>query len=517
MNHDRRDDQLTEDGSRRTSGAWVSLVVIAAGLFLAVTSTTMVSVSLPSIEADLHATASEQEWIVDVYVIVYSSLLVAGGVMGDRRGRKGLFMLGVAIFGAGALVAGSAPNVPVLLAGRALQGLGPALLVPGSLTIIRAIFTDERQRNVAIGLWSTASGVALAVGPALGGVLVETGGWRWVFLFNVPLTAALVVLAGWLIPRLPRGHAQTRFDWLGAVMTIAGVALLAYATIEGPSRGWASPVVIGSFAVGGLALVALVFWERRVAGPLIQMELFTRPAFVAANLAATVVFFAFVGGIVYFSIYFQRVQHHTVIVTGFEVSAIGVAFALAASQSGRIVDRVGAEIPMIAGLLIAGGSTLLLLRLGEHTPISAIWWNFALLGGGIGVSLTPMTSVAMSAVGASQAGMVSAIHNALRQVGQVFGVAVLGVLVYAGLSPRDRSAPSFNAAETAAFVHGLHNALWVSGIALIVSASLAILLFLIARRDTPNDPQIAELSPIPLNQPSQTPKPRVARTDGADA
>jgi DHA2 family methylenomycin A resistance protein-like MFS transporter len=513
MDRDHQEGHLTQDSPRRTSGAWVSLVVIAAGLFLAVTSTTMVSVSLPSIEADLHATASQQEWIVDVYVIVYSSLLVAGGVMGDRRGRKGLFMLGVAIFGAGALVAGLAPNVPILLAGRALQGLGPALLVPGSLTIIRAIFTDDRQRNVAIGLWSTASGVALAVGPALGGVLVETGGWRWVFLFNVPLTVALVVLAGWLIPRLPRGHAQTRFDWVGAVMTIAGIALLAYATIEGPSSGWGSLLVVGSFVVGGLLLVALVFWERRVPGPLIQMELFTRPAFIAANLAATVVFFAFVGGIVYFSIYFQRVQHHTVIITGLEVSAIGVAFALAASQSGRIVDRVGAEIPMIGGLLIAGGSTLLLLRLGEHTPISAIWWNFALLGGGIGVSLTPMTSVAMSSVGASRAGMVSAIHNALRQVGQVFGVAVLGVVVYAGLSLRDRSAASFGSVEDTAFIHGLHNALVVSGIALIASALFAIVLFFIARRDTPNDPELVELSPIAPNKtPDAIEQPEGGRT-----
>lgn len=481
--------------SEQTAGAgeWISLVVIAAGLFLAVTSTTMVSVALPSIQTDLHATASEQEWIVDAYVIVYSSLLVAGGVMGDRHGRKGLFLLGAGIFGLGALIAGLAPTMPLLLAGRVIQGLGPALLVPGSLTIIRTIFTNPKQRDVAIGFWSTASGIALAVGPALGGVLVSAGSWRWVFLFNVPVVLILIVLAGWCVPRLSHAAVTTRFDWLGALLTTAGIGLLAFGTIEGPARGWSSVLVIGSFVLGGLLFIALVVWERRAAAPLIRMELFTRPAFIAANLAATVVFFAFVGGIVYFSIYFQRVHHDSVILTGLEVSVIGIAFAIAASQSGRVVARFGAEIPMIVGLVIAGISTLLLIRLDTDTAYALIWWNFVLLGAGIGLSLTPMTSVAMSAVDAQHAGMVSAIHNALRQVGQVFGVAILGALVYAGMSAQAKAEPTFDTNTAPAFIRGLHAALTVSGIALLAAAATAIVLFGIARHATPNDPELAEL------------------------
>ncbi|HMG63067.1 MAG TPA: MFS transporter, partial [Streptosporangiaceae bacterium] len=446
--------------------------------FLAVTSTTVVSVALPSIGTDLHATATDLEWIVDAYVIVYSSLLVAGGVMGDRLGRKGLFMAGAATFGAGSLAAGLAPTVGVLIAARAVQGLGPALLVPGSLTIIRATFADERRRAVAIGLWSTASGVALAVGPALGGGLVEAGGWPWVFLFNVPLAAILVALAGRLLPRLPRAQAATRFDWAGAALTTAGVAILAYGTIEGPDLGWTAPLVIAALAAGVAALVALVARERRARGPLIDVALFAQPVFTAANVAALVVFFAFVGAIVYFSAYFQQVQHHTAVTAGINVSAIGVAFALAASQSGRLVARFGPRRPMLAGLIIAAAATLGLLRLDQRTGIGAIWWDFALLGAGIGLSLTPMTAVAMSAVDAAQAGMVSALHNALRQLGQVFGVAVLGALVYARLPPAASAGRPLPAPQASLFINGLHHAIWVSGLALLGAAALAALLFL---------------------------------------
>lgn len=461
-----------EQSPRAGAGAWISLVVVAGGLFLAVMSTTVVSVALPAIGTDLHATATDLEWVVDAYVIVYSSLLVTGGVIGDRHGRKGLFLIGVATFGAGSLLTGLSPDIGVLLAGRALQGLGPALLVPGSLTIIRATFAEEHQRAVAIGMWGTASGVALAVGPALGGLLVHAGGWRWVFLFNVPLTLVLLALAARFIPRLPTHPVRAPFDWAGAVLTTAAVAILAYGTIAGPDHGWASAPVIAAFLGGAAALAALVARELRAASPLVDVTLFARPTFAIANLAAMVVFFAFVGAIVYVSAYFQQAQHRGVIASGLDVSAIGVAFALAASQSGRLVARFGPGLPMLAGLAIAGVASLGLLRLDLDTGIGSIWWNFALLGAGIGLSLTPMTVIAMSSVGAEQAGMVSAMHNSLRQVGQVFGVAVLGALVYAGLPAAANAGPPLTGTEAGLFIAGLHRAIWVAGIALLGTAAL---------------------------------------------
>lgn len=451
---------------------WLTLAVVAVGLFLAVMSTTMVSVALPSIGIALNASATELEWIVDAYVIVYSSLLVSGGVAGDRLGRKGLFLAGVATFGAGSLLASLAPSVGVLLAGRAVQGLGPALLIPGSLTIIRAVFDADGQRALAIGLWSTASGLALAIGPALGGLLVAGLGWRAVFALNVPLTVILTALAARYVPRLPRARARTRFDWAGSGLTVVAIAALAVGTIEGQSAGWSSPLVLAAFATGALILTGFIAWETRRAGPLVDIRLFARPAFTAANMAAFVVFFAFVGSIVYFSGYFQQVQGRSALMAGLDVTAIGVFFALGAAASGRLVGRFGPRWPMITGLVIAGAATLGLLRLEPATGIGAIWWNFAVLGGGIGLCLTPMTAVAMSATGPGQAGMVSAVHNAFRQVGQVFGVSVLGALVYAGL-PAGTAGPPLDDAQGALYVTGLHHALWLAGLALLAAAALA--------------------------------------------
>ncbi|HEX6467918.1 MAG TPA: MFS transporter [Streptosporangiaceae bacterium] len=456
-------------------------------------STTVISVALPSIGADLRADATDLQWVVDAYVLVYASLLVTGGTLGDRWGRKGAFIGGVALFGLGSLVAGLAPSVPVLLAGRVVQGLGPAFLVPGSLTLIRLSFPDERRRATAVGLWSTSSGLALAVGPVLGGVVVAGLGWRWVLLMNVPLTAALIVLSALVIPRPARTAARTptrraagtaarttarhRFDHLGALLTTAGVAAVAFSLIEGQRLGWSSPVIVGAFAAGVAILIVFVVWEHHRPEPLIDVSLFLKPAFAAANIAGLVVFFAFIGLIVYLSAYFQQVQGIPADTAGLDVAAIGVAFALAAPASGRLVGRYGSLPPMLAGLVIGGGAVLGLLRLGTATGIGGIWWDLALGGFGIGLCLTPMTATALSAVGAAQAGMASAVHNALRQLGQVLGVAVLGALVYAGV-PRSGSGQRLPAADRELFVDGLHHAVWTAGLALLTTAVVAGLLLL---------------------------------------
>ncbi len=223
---------------------WLTVAVLAGSQFLAVMSTTVVSVALPAIGAGLHASASGQLWIVDAYVIVYSSLLVVGGTIGDRRGRKGMFLLGLVLFGAGSLADSLAPSAGWLLAGRVLQGLGPVLLVPGSLTIIRALFDDGRHRAQAIGLWSTGSGLGMAAGPVVGGLIAAHWGWRWVFGFNVPLAAVLLLAAARLVPRLDRGPASHRLDWAGTVLGSACIAALAFALIEGNPLGWTSPRVL---------------------------------------------------------------------------------------------------------------------------------------------------------------------------------------------------------------------------------------------------------------------------------
>ena len=458
-------------------GAWLALTVVSLGLFLAVVSTTVVSVALPSIGRQLHAGATGLEWVVDSYVLVYASLLVAGGSLGDRHGRKGLFLLGVAVFGAGSLLTGLAPTIGLLLAGRVLQGLGPALLVPGSLTIIRAVFGNPRQRAVAIGVWSTSSGVALAVGPPLGGALVAGLGWRSVFLLNVPLAALLTAAGAWFLPRLPCSGQRGRFDWPGVLLTIAGVGLLALGVIEGQDRGWTSGWVLAAFAGGVAALAGFAIAELRRPDPLVQLRLFRSLPFTVVNLTSMVVFFSFVGAIIYFSAFFQQVQGRSPIEAGLDVAAVGIAWAITAPLSGRLTGRIGERWPLLAGLVIGGAAMLGLLRLTAATPASAIWWDFALLGAGIGMSGTPGSSIAMSAVSAARAGMASAVNNASRQIGQVFGVAVLGALVYARVPHGTGAGGRFGQAGRAAFVTGLHHAVWVSGLALLAAAGLAGLLF----------------------------------------
>ena len=456
----------------RAAAPWLAVAVLAGSQFPAVMSTTVVSVALPAIGAGLHASAAGRLWVVDAYVIVYSSLLVVGGTIGDRRGRKGMFLVGLALFGAGSLADSLAPSTGWLLAGRVLQGLGPVLLVPGSLTIIRALFDDERRRAQAIGLWSTGSGLGMAAGPVVGGLIAAHWGWRWVFGFNVPLAALLLLVAARVVPRLDRAPAPDRLDWPGAVLGCACVAAIAYALIEGNPLGWTSAPVLAGFAASGVALAAFVARERRAAAPVVDVSLFRRPAFAAANVAALVVFFAFVGAIVFLSAYFQQVRGDSPVTAGLQVSVLGAAFAVTAPLSGRLTGRVGARWPMVAGLVAAGAAMLGLLRLGPGTATGATWWDFAVAGAGVGLCLTPMTQVAVSAVPASRAGMASSVHNALRQFGQVLGVAVLGALVYARPG-------------SAGFVAGLHAAMWVSGTALLGAAALAAVLLRPGRRAVP--------------------------------
>ena len=453
----------------------MTLLVVAGGQFLAVMSTSVVSVALPTIGRELHASTTALEWIVDAYVLVFASLLVAGGVLSDRRGRKPMFVLGVALFGLGSLLAGLAPSVGVLIGARVVQGLGPAIVLPGSLAIISAIFRDPGDRAAAIGLWSASSGLALAVGPAFGGVLVDGLGWRWVFLVNVPLCALLIVAAVMSIPAI-RPDPGRGFDFLGAVLTTLGVGSLAFALIESQTRGWGSPLVLGTAALAVVALTVFVLYELRREDPLVDVRLFRIPAFTAANVAGLVVFFSFIGAIVYFSAYFQEVQGRSATDAGLRVLPIGVALALTAPVSGRLTGRLGARTPMLVGLLICGGAVLGLLRLTPDSGLGAEWWDFALVGLGAGLALTPMTATAVGAVRPERAGMASAVHNSMRQIGQVLGVAVLGALVYAGLGGSVPAGRQLGPAAAGAYVDGLHHALWVSGLALLGAAALVAVL-----------------------------------------
>jgi DHA2 family methylenomycin A resistance protein-like MFS transporter len=355
-----------------------------------------------------------------------------------------------------------------------VQGLGPAIVLPGSLAIVSSIFPDARERAFAIGLWSSSSGLGLATGPALGGALVDALGWRWVFLINVPLCLVLVVAALAVIPTITPERGR-RFDLLGAVLTVLGVGGLAFAIIESQSYGWGSPLIIAAAALAVAALAGFALWELRADDPLVDVRLFRLPAFTAANVAGLLVFFSFLGAIVYFSAYFQQVQGFSASEAGLFVFPMGIGVALTTPLAGRLAGRFGPRWPMIAGLVICAGAELGLLRLGTARTGSAEWWDFALVGVGAGLALPPMTATVVAAVRAERAGMASAVHNAMRQLGQVLGVAVLGTLVFAGVGDQ-AGARRLDPAHAQAFVNGIHDAMWVCGAALLAGAVLTALL-----------------------------------------
>jgi DHA2 family methylenomycin A resistance protein-like MFS transporter len=464
----------------------LTVLVVTLAQFMAVMSTSVASVALPTIGRDLHASSTGLEWIVDAYVIVYASLLVAGGVLSDRRGRKGMFLAGVTVFGFGSLVAGVASSVGWLVVGRVIQGLGPAIVTPTSLAIISSTFADARGRATAIGVWSSGSGLAMALGPAVGGLLVVEVGWRWVFLMNVPLAAVVIALGTRFVPVIARGRGVARFDWAGAALTTLGVGVLTFAIIEGPSRGWGSVLILGAFAAAVCALGGFVVWELRHSAPLIDVSLFSRAPFTVANVAGMAVFFAFIGAIVYLSVYFQQVQGRSALGAGLALLPIGAGFFAGAPLSGRLVGRLGPRWPMVLGLALCGTGMLGLLRLSVGSSVGAVWWNLLAVGLGGGLSLTPMTATAMAAVGPERAGMASAIHNSMRQVGQALGVAVLGSLAYAGVVGGEAGGGRLHGGQALAFVDGLHHAVLVSGGCLLVAAALAVALIpsgLAANRD----------------------------------
>lgn len=449
------------------------LLTITAAQALSVASASVVAVALPQLGRDLDASASELQWVVDAFVIVFASLLVAGGVLGDRVGRRTTFLAGLSLFALGSLWCALAPSVPALLVGRVVQGVGPALLLPASLALVTAIFPDPVERARAIGVWATGSGLGLASGPTVGGILVEAFDWRAVFAINVPLAAALLVVGVRGLPRLPPTPSPHRFDVGGALLLTGGIAALCFAIIEGRTLGWGSPGIVASAALAAVLLAGFLRWEQGRPEPLVVPALLLQRTFLAANLAGGTVFFALIGGTVYFTAFFQQVQGRSALESGFCMLPLGLAVVLVAPLAGRLTPRLGAGRLMLAGLAVAATATLLMLRLEPGLGYGAIWWNVALVGVGTGLALPPMTVTALSAVDPARTGMASAVHNASRQVGQTLGVAVLGTIIAAHAGAAADGGRALRGVAAEDWVDGLHVALVVAA-ALLVAVAVAV-------------------------------------------
>ncbi|MFF6785034.1 DHA2 family efflux MFS transporter permease subunit [Streptomyces sp. NPDC012510] len=429
-------------------GRWVLFTTIL-GSSMALLDSTVVNVALPRMGDDLDADLAALQWTVNAYMLTLAGLILLGGALGDRFGRRKVFVIGVVWFAVASLLCGLAPNVGVLIAARALQGVGGALLTPGSLALIQASFhPDDRAR--AVGLWSGFGGVGAAVGPFLGGWLVDGPGWRWVFLLNVPLALVCVPIATRHVPESGAGRAyQSRFDVLGATLGALSLALVTYALIE---AGEGSLAVTVSAVAGVAAGVAFVHVERRRPDPMMPPEIFASRQFTVVNLVTLCVYAAFGGFFFLVALQLQVVSGYSALGAGTALLPITVLMLLLSSRAGALGERIGPRVPLTVGPLLCAAGMLLALRVGPDASYAAdVLPALLVLGLGMVTLVAPLTATVLASVDTEHAGLASGINNAAARAAGLIAVAALPLM--AGMGPEAyRSATQFDDAFGTAMI-----------------------------------------------------------------
>ncbi|MER6086615.1 MFS transporter [Streptomyces bluensis] len=423
-------------------GKWILLTTVL-GSSMAMLDSTVVNVALPWIGRDLNADLAALQWTLNAYMVTLAGLILLGGALGDRFGRRRIFVLGVVWFAAASLLCGIAPNAAVLIVARALQGIGGALLTPGSLALIQASFhPDDRGR--AVGLWSGFGGIGAAIGPFLGGWLVDGPGWRWVFLLNVPLAVLCVPVAVRHVPESADPRAHGRFDVLGAALGALCLALVTYALIEAGQR---SAVLLTVIAVAGLAAgVGFVFVERRRPDPMMPLEIFSSRQFTAVNLVTLCVYAAFGGFFFLAAVQLQVVSGYSALGAGTALLPVTVLMLLLSARSGELGERIGPRIPLTVGPLVCALGLLLMLRVGPHASyVTDVLPALLVLGLGMVTLVAPLTATVLASVDTEHAGIASGVNNAAARAASLLAVAALPLLTGMG-SEAYRSADAFGSA-----------------------------------------------------------------------
>ena len=407
-------------------GALLAVLLVAQSLGVA--NASLIAVALPPLAADIGASAAQQQWIVDAYVLVLATALVLAGALVDRWGPRRLLLAGLGIFATVSLACALTRSPSLLIALRALQALGPAMILPASLSIVAAAFAAGPERARAFGVWGAASGLGVALGPLFGGVLVTAFGWRWAFACNVPVALALLVLAARLVAPDRRARGVHRLDWPGALLATGAMAALVFAIIQGPHDGWLSPEVVGVGALSVALSAIFVVAERRHPAPLVDLSLLADRSLLAANLAAAAAVFAELGAAIYISGFLQTYRGLSALEAGVGLLPLGISIALLAFAGGRLAQRTHARRQITAGLVICFAGALMLSRVDSSSGTLGLLPGLLVLGAGVGFTL-PAGTAAATGVHASRTGMAAAIHNAARQLGGTLGVAVMGSIL----------------------------------------------------------------------------------------
>lgn len=388
---------------------------------------TIVNVALPAIRRSLHASVSGLQWTIDAYTLVMASLLMLAGSTGDRVGRRRIFQIGLATFGTGSLLCALAPNLNLLIAARVLQAIGGSMLNPVAMSIIRNVFTDPRERAQAIGVWGGVVGISFALGPVVGGALVDSVGWRSIFLVNVPVGLLAILLTALFVPesRAPRAR---RLDPVGQALVIVMLASLTYAIIEGHGHGWGSAEIVGLFALAAISLAALIGYELRREDPLLEVRFFRSAPFSGASVIA-ICAFAAVGGFLFLNtLYLQDVRHFSPLKAGVYMLPLAGMTAIFGPLSGRIVGRRGARPSLLVAGIAMTTSGVLLTSVSAHTSYARLLLAYVIFGIGFGLVNPPITNTAVSGMPADQAGVAAAVASTSRQVGATLGVALVGAI-----------------------------------------------------------------------------------------
>ena len=454
------------------SRRWYTLGVLCLSLLVIVVDSTIVNVALPTFSRDLHASSSGLQWIVDAYTLTFAALLLLAGAIADRYGRHRALAGGLALFAFGSLAAALTQTTSELIAARAVMGIGGAFIMPATLSIITAVFTDHAERTKAIGLWSAVSGLGVAIGPVAGGWLLAHFNWDSIFLVNLPIVAVALILGHWLVPA-SRAPGSGRLDLTGAALSVAAFTGLTYTIIEAPGNGWLSVRTLGFGALSLALLAAFGVWEARSSHPMLPLRLFRNPRFTGAGVSITVLFFALSGVVFLSTQIYQFVLGYSPLAAGVRALPSAAALAVFSPLGASLAKRTGVRLPVTLGLVAVTAGLLVFAQASASSGYGHYVLAMVIVAAGIGLAMSAATSASMGELPPALAGVGSAVNDTTRNMGSVLGVAVFGSIAASVFASRMASAAGGSLGSVGAAVAAAHHAGGASGAAVMHTAASA--------------------------------------------